>query len=141
MGSFDPGASAVDADRLAEIAEEFRHRVRDEADPEENARWLLSVCPDPTDWFRLNFVYAAATPTTDWLRLTQWTRPLGDPNHVDEIAVERACHGDKVPLNRAEQRAAVHKLRKRGMTGAAIGQLLGLSERTVQRELGRRRVA
>lgn len=131
----------IDEDRLAEIAEEFRHRIRDEPDPEQNARWLLAQLPDPADWFRLNFVQAAANPTSDWLRLTRWTRPVADPDDIDEIAVERACHGDKVPLTKAEQRVAIRKLTRRGMSGAEISALLGVSERSVMRERSRRRAA
>ena len=53
--------------------------------------------------------------------------------HVDEIAVERATHGDKVELTIRERALAVRKLTKRGMWASQIAVLLGISVRTVTR--------
>lgn len=131
----------MDEDTLAEVAEELRHRVRDEPDPEANARWLLERLPDPADRFQLHFVQAAATPTSDWLRLTQWTRPKPDPKLIDEIAVERACRGDRVTLTLAERRAAVKLMTKRGLSRRVIAERLGLDERVVARDRSSRGAA
>ena len=122
----------MDEDTLAEIAAQLRDRVREE-DAEANAKWLTEQLPDPADWFRLNFVLAAAVPTSSWLKLTEWTRPRHDPRLVDEIAVERACHGEKVPLTRVEMVAAVHRLSKRGVGLTEIAERLNLPPRTVSR--------
>lgn len=131
----------MDEDTLASIAEQLRHRVRDVDDPDENARWLLEQAPDPADWFRLNFALAIACPTSDWLRLTQWTRPKPDPKLIDEIAVERACRGDRVTLTLAERRAAVKLMTKRGLSRRVIAERLGLDERVVARDRSSRGAA
>ncbi len=61
-------------DELAEIAAQLIARVRDEP-AEANGRWLAAVCPNPTDWWRLLFVIAAAVPVDQsWSNLTAWTR-------------------------------------------------------------------
>jgi hypothetical protein len=52
---------------------------------------------------------------------------------VDEIAVERACNGDRtVTLNRAETAEAFRTLNRRGRSAQEIANLLGVSARTVQ---------
>lgn len=43
---------------------------------------------------------------------------------VDEIAVERACDGERVPLTRAERLAAAARLSDRGWTRSAVARLL-----------------
>lgn len=136
----------MDADTLAEIGVLFRWRIRDEADPEANLRWLRDQLGTDqqapvSEAERLLFVLGAAVPTTDWLRLTQWTRPTSDPNDIDEIAVERACHGDRVTLTRAERRAAVHRLTKRGLSGPQIAERLGMEVRLVTRDRRAKRAA
>ena len=69
------GFELADADRLAEVAAQLAGRMR-EFSAEDNARWLAFTLPDPSDWFRLAFVLAAAVPTDrTWLQLTSWTRP------------------------------------------------------------------
>jgi len=124
----------VNVDRLAEIAVEFVMRLRTE-DAEANGRWLDEQLPSPEDWRRMLFVLGAAVPCgktePDWLRLTEWT--LGDPNYVDEIAVERACKGEPIHLTRAERRAAMDKLVRRGMPARQIAAMFGVSDRTVRR--------
>lgn len=55
-----------------------------------------------------------------------------DP-YVDEIAVERACRGDVVELTVEERREAVRRLTARGVPAGRIGELLGVTRRTVQR--------
>lgn len=52
---------------------------------------------------------------------------------VDEIAIERAMHGDPVRLTKAERAEAVARMTKRGLSAAEIGRRLRRSERTVQR--------
>jgi len=146
----------MDADQLSEIAAQLAGRVRDE-DPSANGRWLAEALPDPEDWWRLCFVLAAAVPTErTWASLTYWStvqmseraRDVSrDVSHadsqptvshpaqdrVDEIAVERACHGERVKLTRPERALAVDKLTKRGLSRFAIADLLGITERTASR--------
>ncbi|MEU8821824.1 hypothetical protein [Actinoplanes sp. NPDC048796] len=58
---------------LERIAFQFAARVRT-CDPEDNRRWLVELLPDPHDWFRLNFVLAAAVPEDrPWSEMTRWT--------------------------------------------------------------------
>ncbi len=53
---------------------------------------------------------------------------------IDEVAVERACQGDRtVPLNGAELAAAFHYLTARGCSASQIAGRLGVSDRTVKR--------
>ena len=53
---------------------------------------------------------------------------------VDEIAVERACRGDRaVTLNRAEMIAAVAYLTAHGYSAREIGERLGVTSRTACR--------
>lgn len=53
---------------------------------------------------------------------------------IDDVAVERACQGDRsVRLNRDEVAEAHRQLTARGMGPAAIADLLGVSERAVLR--------
>lgn len=53
--------------------------------------------------------------------------------HVDEIAVERALLGERVPLTRAEMNAAWQELERRRVTAAEIARILHVAERTVVR--------
>jgi hypothetical protein len=53
---------------------------------------------------------------------------------VDEIAVERACRGDRtIPLTRAEMAAAFTWLDSHGYSAAQIAERLGVQQRTVER--------
>jgi hypothetical protein len=53
---------------------------------------------------------------------------------VDDIAVQRACDGDRsIVLNRAEMHAAWQLLERRGLSAYRIGPILGVSWRTVVR--------
>jgi transcriptional regulator with XRE-family HTH domain len=54
-------------------------------------------------------------------------------DHIDEIAVERACAGDAVKLTRAERAAAVEILVRRGHTAAEIASRLRVTKRQAQR--------
>ena len=119
------------ADRLASIACELRDRVQSGEIPEDTAEWLLAVCPDERERFNLHFVQAAAT-AKDWLRATAWARRPPEPV-IDEAAVARACHGEKVPLTREERRLAVVRLTLRGASAHQIAQKLHMSGRQVQR--------
>ena len=132
----------ADTEWLEQIADELRFRVRD-AYPEENAAFVKAALPDPEDWLRLAFVLAIATPANrEWSSLTAWARdPKPDPLHVDEIAVERACRGERIPLNRAELTAAIERLNRRGLGSRAIAERLGVSARTVVRRRVERRAS
>ncbi|MGY1773535.1 hypothetical protein [Blastococcus sp. SYSU D00813] len=53
---------------------------------------------------------------------------------VDEIAVERACKGDRaIRLNRAEVAAAVRLCERRGLSDNQTAELLGITARSVIR--------
>lgn len=59
---------------------------------------------------------------------------MTDDSDVDEIAVERACKGDRsITLNRAEAAEAFRRLDGRGLSANQIADLLGTTQRTVQR--------
>lgn len=124
----------MNVDRLADLAVELVARVRTQ-DPDDNGRWLEQNT-DPRDRFAMLFLLAAAVPCRTgeqprWLRLTEWV--MGDPDYVDEIAVERACRGEPISLTRAERYAAIDKLRRRGVSARQISAMLGVSYRTVER--------
>jgi DNA-binding NarL/FixJ family response regulator len=68
--------------------------------------------------------------------VSRW--PLHNPEtlpdaEIDEVAVQRALHGDPVRLNRFERRAAVEVLTKRGLSARKIAERLRVTERAVQR--------
>jgi DNA-binding transcriptional regulator YiaG len=53
---------------------------------------------------------------------------------IDEVAVERACKGDRtVTLNRPETAEAFHLLDRSGLTANQIADRLGVTKRTVER--------
>jgi hypothetical protein len=53
---------------------------------------------------------------------------------VDDVAVERACKGDRsIPLNRSEVATAVELCQRRGLSANETGELLGITSRTVVR--------
>jgi hypothetical protein len=60
-----------------------------------------------------------------------------DPLLVDDIAVERACRGESVPLTAVERAAAVERLVAAGLSPTAISRRLRLSGETVHRLTGR----
>lgn len=62
------------ADRLAEIAAQLAVRVRDDT-PDEVGAWLREQLPNPSDWWALTFVLAAAVPLDrPFSHLTAWAR-------------------------------------------------------------------
>jgi ParB family chromosome partitioning protein len=52
---------------------------------------------------------------------------------IDQIAVERACAGDRVPLGPREREAVVAQLNARHLNDQEISRLTGISDRTVIR--------
>jgi hypothetical protein len=54
-----------------------------------------------------------------------------DPDHVDTIAVDRACRGERVSLAAAEFAVAVRRLRTRGLTDTRIATRLRRSHAAV----------
>ena len=54
-----------------------------------------------------------------------------DPLLIDEVAVERACRGERVNLTRRERRAAVAKLTARGAGVGEIAEVLRMAGSTV----------
>lgn len=72
-----------------------------------------------------------SVPHREYRRLL---RQRGAPDYVDEIAVERACRGDRsIPLNRAEMAAAFAYLDAHGYSHRRIADVLGVTDRTVCR--------
>lgn len=75
-----------------------------------------------------------------WAQKHGWTppdllpapEPL-DEQGVDDVAVDRAVAGERVPLTRAETAAAWAVLEARGMTPNKIAERLHTTEKTVQR--------
>jgi hypothetical protein len=69
---------------LESIAQQLVARLRDD-DPEAVNRWLSLVMPNPTDWYRLCFVLAAAVPDDQrWSELTAWwTNPPAGTEPVE----------------------------------------------------------
>lgn len=63
------------------------------------------------------------------------TRRSRDP-HVDPIAVERACHGDPVPLTVRERGLAIERLRQQGLSIVETAVRLHVAPRTVSRHRG-----
>ena len=61
-----------------------------------------------------------------------------DP-HIDPVAVERACHGDRVRLTIEELTVAVVKLTAAGMPAFTIAERLRISDRAVTRHRARAR--
>ena len=60
------------------------------------------------------------------------SRPI--PRDVDEVAVERACRGDRtVTLNRAEVLEAFQWMDAHGYSSRQIAARLGVTRRTVER--------
>ncbi len=68
-------------------------------------------------------------------------RPGGDETVLDEIAVERAMHGDRVRLTWAERDEVIGRLTARGVSACRIAELLGTSSRAVTRRRAARRTA
>lgn len=56
-------------------------------------------------------------------------------DYIDEIAVERACRGDVVELTAEERTEAVKRLVAKGLTARQVGERLGVTSRTVRRQL------
>ena len=49
---------------------------------------------------------------------------ISDPEYVDDIAVELACRGERVPMTPIEQAAAAHRLRSLGLSPVEIARRL-----------------
>jgi lambda repressor-like predicted transcriptional regulator len=80
-------------------------------------------------------------PGGDEPDLDDTDRPAADEAVLDEIAVERAMHGDQVRLTRAERDEAIARLTARGVSACRIAELLGTSSRAVTRRRAARRTA
>lgn len=59
--------------------------------------------------------------------------PRDRSQYVDEIAVERACLGERVGLTVRERAVAVARLTREGLSARAISARLGMAARTVVR--------
>lgn len=62
-----------------------------------------------------------------------WQRAYRRRRGFDEIAVERACLGDRMDLSRPERHAVIARLNRRGLPAWRIAELAGVTTRTVQR--------
>ena len=81
----------------------------------------------PLAWSEDSIDDPAARPSTG----TRLARQQGVA--FDDVAVERACAGDRVPLRPLERREAVRRLTAAGMSAEQIADRLGTTARTVQR--------
>jgi hypothetical protein len=61
-----------------------------------------------------------------------------DPEYVDAVAVDRACRGERVPLTRADFRAAVARLHQCGVPLSRVSRLLNSSYAAVVAALPQR---
>ncbi len=59
--------------------------------------------------------------------------PAMSTEDVDEVAIERAMYGERLSLNRAERREAVHRLTNRGYSVRQIAERLHITPRAVTR--------
>lgn len=84
-----------------------------------------------------------------WVPPWRWDgRDIDDPAaspapelvDVDQVAVEEAIAGRRVPLTRAERRRVVGELRRRGVTAGEIARRVGATVRTVERDKAAGRV-
>jgi hypothetical protein len=123
-------------DRLAELACEFADRVGHD-DPEDNLAWLLQNAPTERDLVEVCFTLAAPLSRLSWIRMMARRNTVTDDGIVDEIAVERACRGEHVPLTLTERRAVVETLLRRStrtpLTAREIANRSGMSVRQVVR--------
>jgi hypothetical protein len=113
-----PTIRAWKAKQIADLYDEVHMR----AGPSERtrARAELHGFLPPEAWEGVDIDDPTALPVIDYD-----DEPFGED--IDEIAVERAIRGDRVPLNRAERREAVRVLTARGLTEAQIAGRLGTS--------------
>lgn len=60
-----------------------------------------------------------------------------DPFYIDEVAVRKACRGEKVKLTPVERAEAMRCLAQRGYTRGIIATLLGMAARDVDPSIPR----
>lgn len=75
----------------------------------------------------------AAQPMTSSCTSSSSVTTTDSAVSIDEIAVQRAIHGDRVRLNRAEVSSAIATMTGMGMSAREIAERLHTSERNVQR--------
>lgn len=129
-------------DTLRQYALPLVGKIRDEA-PEDWGPWLESI---PVERLRLLAIVLAALVPVDesvsdllaWMqdrgrriRDTATRTPGGEL--IDLVAVQQRLDGRKVPLTPAEQRVAIRLGTERGLSAAELGELLGITQRTVVR--------
>jgi hypothetical protein len=59
-----------------------------------------------------------------------------DDGVFDEVAISRACNGERIELTRAEKAAAVKALHARGLTTGEIAHRLGTNPSTARKLMG-----
>lgn len=100
----------------------------------------LAMTPGP------NRVARRVAAASGWPPPLLWDdETIDDPNAVpaadasdgrefDEVAIQRAMHGDRVVLTRSERREAVRRLVNRGRSEREIAELLDVTARMVARD-------
>lgn len=78
-------------------------------------------------------IYKPETPE-DYVHIRRSSFPAESSAIVDEIAVERAMRGERVPLTKAEKTEAFARLNRMGYSAPEIAGRLGVSDRTVVRK-------
>lgn len=121
-------------------------------------QWMRRDRVQPQTAARVAELYDRLWPTPGpsakaaaWARRQRWAPPLAwdddsidnpdarpaygwhQPRAFDEIAIERAMHGDPVHLRPVERAEAVRRLTDAGYSAAQIGDRLGVDQRSVQR--------
>jgi len=123
----------IDEDRIAQLALEFAGRIRLH-DPDDVADWYRALT-EQEQW-ALTFTLGAVAPTTEatFRFAKRWAaKAVENREYVDDIAVERACRGEAIQLNRLEKAAAVKRLARRGVSVHVTEKLIGVHARTIRR--------
>jgi len=152
----------ADVDHLAAVAPALAARVGDYG-PDDNSVWLDRMAPTRDDLKALCVILAAAVPidALPWDTLIRWTssgdgsRPVDErrlpaaaravldlkppPDPVDHVAVDLACRGHRLALNRAEKRAVEALMTAAGASSDEIAYALGVTPDAVHQRHTRAR--
>ena len=129
--------TAASARAVRELYEHLQHTPAPRRTPQEHATARKT---------------AARARAAGWLPPQAWDDDIDDDGEhcepgppdqdvLDQVAVERAMSGQRVPLTPAERRAAVAQLTRRGLSARRIAELLHTTSRTIVRIRGVNRTA
>ena len=83
-------------------------------------------------WLALQTLGGGGTKSTAWTTSQAYQAVRDNPSSIDQVTVDRAVHGDQVPLQPGEQQAALRRLAGQH-SDDEIGRRLGVATRTVVR--------